>query len=65
MGATAKGFPYPELSDSPDVPRDIRALAEAADALAVKVDALPKIFYGTGAPPTTGFKTGDVYLKHA
>jgi len=41
MGTTPNlRLPYPELTDSPDVPRDIKALALALDA--------PK-------PPTTGF----------
>lgn len=32
MGTTAQGRPFPEQSATPDVPRDIRALAEKCDA---------------------------------
>lgn len=31
MGSTAKGFPYPDLTDPPNGPADIGALAEAVD----------------------------------
>lgn len=31
MATTVNGFPYPVPSDSPDVPRDIKALAEKTD----------------------------------
>jgi hypothetical protein len=38
MGTTPNlGLPYPELSDTPDVPRDIRALAMAIDQAQVRV----------------------------
>jgi len=26
---------------------------------------LPNIFYGTGAPPASGMKAGDIYCQHA
>jgi hypothetical protein len=32
------GLPYPVLSDTPDVPRDIKALADATDAALAKVN---------------------------
>jgi hypothetical protein len=31
MGMTTLGLPYPEDDDTPDIPRDIKALAEAVD----------------------------------
>lgn len=37
MGITPNGFMYPEPSDIPDVPRDIKALAEQIDALYSKL----------------------------
>lgn len=34
MGAqTSKGFPYPVSTDTPDVPRDVKALADRLDAV--------------------------------
>ncbi|MBS1842951.1 MAG: hypothetical protein JST53_00910 [Actinobacteria bacterium] len=53
------GFPYPELGDSPDTPRDIKALAERSDAVltGVKGDAtLAKdgtLTIGSGAVTST------------
>ena len=42
MGTTpTRKLPYPELSDSPDVPRDIKALALAVD------DALPRLVFAS------------------
>lgn len=39
MGTTASGYPYPELTDTPDAPRDLRALAEAVEAGLKALDA--------------------------
>jgi hypothetical protein len=42
MGTTASGLPYPESTDPPDVPKDMKALADAVerglDALKSKID---------------------------
>lgn len=58
MGSTPTyGFPYPELTDSANVPRDNRALAEAVEAavaaLAAQVTALPKPPYAMAAGVAT------------
>jgi hypothetical protein len=42
MGVTTIfGLPYPEQPDTPDVPRDIKALADAVDALAWRICYVP------------------------
>jgi hypothetical protein len=45
-------LPYPEGTDTPDVPRDIKALAEATDRELEKKPNLERIFPGT--KPTVG-----------
>lgn len=60
MGTTsAHALPYPDPADPlTEIRTDIRDLAEAADA------KIPKILYGTGDPPLSGMREGDVYLKY-
>jgi hypothetical protein len=65
-------YPYPDLQYVPDVPADLKRLAEALDADMTAVAGavpgqsdIPEIFYGTGAPPTAGMKAGDIYAKFA
>ena len=38
-GSTSKGFPYPSLGDSPNVPADIQALATALNTLVPTLDS--------------------------
>ena len=56
---TRWGLPYPELVDTPDVPRDIKALAERLEAL------LDETMWYTGydASPGTGVANWDSQVK--
>lgn len=45
MPSTAKGYPYPASTDTPDVPRDVKALADKVEAL------VPRIATGTAQVP--------------
>ena len=62
-------LPYPLEDERPDVPSDMKALAEAVDA------ALTQHFAGTGPPPSVGdtlpdgthvavLRHGDVYYLY-
>lgn len=56
MGTTAKlALPYPELTDTADVPRDVKALADKVDA----VVATPT-WHLVGAAGEPGFQNGWV-----
>ena len=54
------GLPYPLSSDSDDVPRDIKALADAA---ALKMNMMPRTFATTAA--RDAFYTANPTLKVA
>jgi hypothetical protein len=59
MGTTPNlSLPYPELSDSPDVPRDIKALAEAIEGT-----GLYRVVYGfVNAGTIGGVEAGSAYV---
>jgi hypothetical protein len=59
MGATAHhGFTKPHPDTGPfDPGGDIVALADSADT------KLVKFFTGTGSPPSSGMRAGDVFMK--
>lgn len=51
MGETTRyGLPYPELTDTPDVPRDIAALANELDGVVLPSLAAPRAAALPGAP---------------
>jgi microcystin-dependent protein len=52
MGQTPNlSLPYPELGDTGDVPRDIKALAEAVDGSSQTPAGVIEMWPGTAAPP--------------
>jgi len=60
MGATPVfALPYPELPDPPNIPLDMKELADRADAV------IPRVLQGAGDPPTSGtFRAGDIYCRY-
>ena len=58
MPATARGFPYPAYTDSPDVPRDIKALSDFLDANMPIPGRLPN--YANAAALPTGVPAGTL-----
>lgn len=78
MGTTAHGYPYPETTDSPDGPAQMRALAEAIDTQAGTVADPPRIgvklpsgstpligVAGTPVPWTSVFSKGGITIVNA
>jgi hypothetical protein len=66
---TVHNIPYPEEGDRPDVPVDMKALADKIDT------ELPQFFSGTSAPPSVGdtlpdgtvvavIRGGDLYFQY-
>jgi hypothetical protein len=55
MGTTSKGLPYPAATDSVDVPRDVKALADAVNPLVPQWKTYTPTWVSAGAPGSGPF----------